>query len=89
MELERLEAVLASWEGRKISVRAPLTGTAFLTFYGELKCQLDSECNPQFLIIGSSPSPALVFYIKDVAIINPTNNMVDLKKAVDQNQVVE
>jgi len=91
MHLERLEAMISTWAGQKVMVRVPLVGNAFLAFYGDLRCQEDNDNDPQFLIYRDG-APTLVFYVKDVSIVKPTNNgapVIDLKKAVDQNQVVE
>jgi hypothetical protein len=93
MELERLEALIASWVGRKVMVRVPLAGTAQLAFYGDLKHQFDNDCDPQFLINRPEiPSPTLVFYIKDVACIkdpDKTTPQIILKSLVDIQQPIE
>ena len=93
LELERLEAMISAWEGSKIMVRAPLVGNASLNFYGRLVVQMDSDDDPQFLIVrDEAPSPTLVFYIKDVMQVNDMGVRgvaIYLKKSVDQNQVVE
>jgi hypothetical protein len=93
LELERLEALISAWEGSKVMVRAPLVGNASLNFYGRLIVQLDSDDDPQFVVVRDEvPSPTLVFYIKDVMQVNNMGEkgvVIYLKRSVDQNQVVE
>jgi len=73
MGLERLEALIASWNGQKILVRVPLVGTAFVAFYGTLTEGMNDGDEPQFTITRTDmPSPTLVFQAVDVAfIMNP------------------
>lgn len=93
MELERLEALLDTWAGRTVMVRVPLQNTVQLAFYGTLTCQMDSEQEPQFVLTRSdTPSPGLVFYIKDVAMIRDANTekpQILLKFPVDSRQPFE
>ena len=90
MELEHLEALLTTWNTRKVMVRVPLVGTVSLVFFGELKCQEDTDNDAQFLICRDGV-PVLVFYIEDVSGVYPEGGCpkIILKKSVDQNQVVE
>ena len=90
MQIERFEATLAGLVGQSVMIRVPLMGTAYLAFYGELQQQTDDSLDMQFRIYRAG-SPTLVFYIKDVGMIQPNTAgpIVDLKKMVDQNQVVE
>lgn len=93
MELERMEALIASWVGTKRMVRVPLQGTVQLAFFGNLSCQMDQDSDPQFLITrGECPSPALVFYIKDVLCIqnaDGVNPQIYLKPVLDIGKLIE
>ncbi len=78
MEMERLEALLSTWSGKKTMVRVPLVGSSYLAFYGELKCQYDNDDDPQFLIYRDG-APTIVFYIKDVSMVHHMAGVIDLK----------
>jgi len=93
MEPERIEAMVASWDGRKILARVPLGGTVSLGFYGTLTSTIDDCLDPLFIITRSDvPSPALSFYCKDIdriMNINSDNPIIVLNKMINVPQMYE
>ena len=88
VELERVEAKIASYEGQKVIVRMPIRGTVEIAFNGQLHFQINTSNEPQFLIIREgNPGVVLVFQVYDVDYIyepdNPNKRTIVLKKAVD------
>ena len=89
LELERLEALLASIEGQKVMDTQPLGGTVHLTIEGDLGFQLNSQDDPQFLVFGDKIT--LVFQIKDVITVKGINGLcpsIILKKRVDNSEQI-
>jgi len=88
VELEKMEAIIASYDGQAVLVRMPIYGTAEIAFSGKLIFQINTGDEPQFLVLREGfPGVVLVFQIYDVDQIlepgDPTKRAIILKKAVD------
>jgi hypothetical protein len=91
MPLERLEAVLAQMDGKKALVRVRILGGIELNFFGSIVSQVDSDDDPQFLVVyDKAPGCTLLFRAEDVHNIVYGSSEIDkempsiwLKRLVD------